>query len=363
MKKKVKLGMVMTLIAALLAACGGGNSGSNASESPAASSGSSSPAASASGETSGAFADPVTFKFANITKEGNAYSNVGVDMDTYLNEKTGGRVSFQQFPGGQLGNEADMMQQLNTGALDFAVITTAQLSNSSPDFGAWLMPFLVDSHQQAYELWTSDESMALFDSLTSENVVGLGYASAGFRYLLATKPIETAADLANMKLRTTPSPTILDFMNGLKVSPTPMPLTEVYMSLQTGVIDGVDIDTQSLITENLTEIAKHMTPSKHMYWAAAILVNKDRWNGFSEEEKQLVQEAVTVAMENNVKFNEETEAKLNETGAADYGITIHQLKDPSEFDAVVQSVYDKWTAQSDKIAKFVEKAQAIKAQG
>lgn len=346
-KRKFQLGAFVLAASLALTACGGGGA-----QSPA-------PAAPGGNEAAGPFAKAVTFKYANITKEKNAYSKVGFDIEESLKAATDGRVTFQHFPAGQLGNEADMMQQLNSGSLDFAVITTAQLSTSSPAFGAWLMPFLVDNHQQAFELWKTDESMALFNTLTNENVVGLGYASSGFRYLLATKPIETAKDLENMKIRTTPSPTILDFWNPLKVSPTPMPLTEVYTALQTGVIDGVDIDTESLVTENLSEIAKHMTPSKHMYWAAGILVNKDRWNSFSDEEKELVHAAVQTAMEKNVAFIEENEANLDANGETELGVTKHALANPAEFDAVVKSVEDKWSSQSPEIAAFLKKAKEI----
>lgn len=344
MKKVFKTTAIGVIIASLLAACGSGGGES---------------AGGAAGSTSGDSQQKMVLKFANITKQGSGLARTAEKIGEELNAKTNGRITVELFPGGQLGNETDMMQQLNTGSLDMAIITTAQLSSSSPAFGAWLMPFLVNDHKQAYKLWTSPESMALFDTLTNDNVKGLGYASSGFRYFLATKPVTGIKDLENFKLRTTPSPTILDFLTSLKVSPTPMPLTEVYTALQTGVISGVDIDTESIISEKLTEIAKNMTPSKHLYWAGGILMNKDRWNGLSDEDKKLVEEAVSAAMKDNVEYVEKNEKDLITNASSKFGLTTHQLSNKAEFDPYIKAVQDKWIAKSPEIGKFLEKAAQI----
>lgn len=301
----------------------------------------------------------IVLKAANITKADSQLSLTLQKIGDELKAKTNGRISAQYFPGGELGNETDMLQQLNTGSIDMAIITTAQLSNSSPAFGAWLMPYLVDTHEQAYELWTSEESMKLFDTLTNENVVGLGYASSGFRYILGTKPITSVKDLEGYKIRTTPSPTILDYWNGLKAGPTPMPLTEVYTSLQTGVIKGVDIDSESLASEKLTEIAKHLNADKHMYWAGGILINKDLWNGLSPEDQQLIKETVLAKTKENSVEVQQNEDKLLSEAVGTMGLTLNEVS-PEEYEPVVRSVRDTWSQKSPEIAKFLEKADQIK---
>lgn len=303
----------------------------------------------------------IVLKIANITKADSQWSKTLQNIGEELKVKTNGRIKPEYYPAGQLGNETDMLQQLNAGNIQIASITTAQLSSSSPAFGAWLMPFIVKTHAQAYKLWTSEESMKLFDTLTHENVVGLGYVSSGFRYILSTKPIEGVKDLAGVKIRTTPSPTILDYWNSLKASPTPMPLTEVYTSLKTGVISGVDIDSESVISEKLTEIAKHLTPDKHMYWAGGILINKDLWKSLSPEDQKLIRETVAAKTKENSETVNKNEEKLMSEAKDKYGLTLHELK-KSEFDPVVQSVKDTWIKKAPEIGKFLEKAKQITAE-
>ena len=349
--KKNLFGLFLLSLVLILAACGGSEDAGSGNDST----NGDAPSEEASG-------DPIVLKMANITQGHSELSLTLQRMGEKLEERTDGRITAELFPGGQLGNEADMMQQLNTGSIDMAVITNAQLSSSSPAFGAWLMPFVVDTHEQAYELWTSEESMALFDTLTSENVKGLGYATSGFRYFLSTRPIESISDLGGYKLRTTPSPTITDFWNAVNASPTAMPLTEVYTALQTNVIDGVDIDTESLVNENLTEIATYMTPSNHMYWGAGVLINNDLWESLSAEDQALIQEAVDEATLENNQQTIENEKVLLETGEAEFGITIVDLADPSEFDEVVTQIRESWTEKSPEIGEFLKKADEIKAE-
>lgn len=302
----------------------------------------------------------ITLKMGNITKETAQLSKTFVAIGEELEKRTNGRIKAQYFPAGQLGNEADMLQQVNTGSLDLAMITTAQLSSSSDAFSSWLMPFLVDTQMQGYELAISEESMSLFDTLVNENVVGLGYASSGFRYLLSTTPITEATDFKGYKIRTTPSPTILDFWNDLGAAPTPMPLTEVYTSLQTGVIKGVDIDSEGVVSENLTEIAKDLTPSKHMLWVAGILINKDLWNSLSEEDQLLLQEIVTEKTKENFESVEKNEQQLLNEGEEKYGVTIHQLTDLDQFSDTIQMLHKKWGGNYPHLENFLQKAEDIR---
>jgi len=350
MKKGLLLSIAALLTFSLsLAGCGGAsNSAGGATE------GGSAP--------SGNGGENLVLKIGDITKPNHSWNRALEKLNQDLQSKSNGRISLELYPGGELGNEKDMMQQLDTGNLDMAVITAAELSSHSDAFGAWLMPFVVDNHEQAYKLWSSQESMALFETLGKNNAHGLGYLSSGFRYyLMKSAPITQPADLASKKLRVTPSPTILDYYKSLQVSPTPMPLTEVYTALQTGVIDGIDIDSESVQPEKLYEIAKEMTPSKHMYWIGGILINKDRWSGLSDEDKKLLEESITAAMEFNVQDVSKNETEGLEFLKQQPDFTISELK-KEDFAPYVEGVESAWSTKSPEIAAFLKKAKEISNQ-
>jgi hypothetical protein len=69
---------------------------------------------------------------------------------TYVSEHTAGKFTFKVFPLGQLGGERSMAEQVQTGTLPMAAITTAVLSNFVPEIGVVDLPFLFPDRRTAY---------------------------------------------------------------------------------------------------------------------------------------------------------------------------------------------------------------------
>lgn len=354
-KKRMQL-LICLLVLFLAAACSSGGTGTgtetNASESPPPSSG---------GET----AQELKIGIANITGTENSWSLNLEKVGEELEAKSNGRITVDLYPGGQLGNEVDMMQQLNAGSLQMAAITMAQLSASSPAFNAWMMPYLVEDHDQAYELMTSQEALDLFQTLTTDNVVGLGYVSGGFRNLVSTSPIESVEDIRNFKLRTTPSPLILDFWQNMGATPTQMPLTEVFSAMQTGVIAGLETDTESLVTENLMEEASYLVYLNHMYWVGGIMINKDFWNSLSADDQQLIKDAVATAMEYNLGIVKDREAEFETVATEKFGLQVSPFDAKAAFEPFIDQFRTKWMEQSKspEFDAFMQKAIEIAGKG
>ncbi|WP_078429842.1 TRAP transporter substrate-binding protein [Alkalihalobacterium alkalinitrilicum] len=341
------------IVSMLLAACGGGNSESaNTTETN----------TETANTGTGSSEETINLKIANITQPVHSWNQSLEVFEESLQEQADGKFNLELFPGGQLGNEADMLQQLDQGNIDMMVITTAQLSEVSESFASWLMPFIVDTHEQAYDLWMSEESMNLFDSLSSYNVKGLGYLSSGFRwYLMRDEAIKLPDDLDRKSLRITPSPAKVEYYRALNVSPTPMPLTEVYTSLQQGVIDGVDIDSESIIPERLYETGKHLTPSNHIYWQGAILINSELWETLTEEDQEVINSAVTAAMNHNVEYLATSEAENLEKLTNEPGMSLYEL-DREAFQPFVDAIHENYAGKNSDIAAFLEKAAEIRGQ-
>lgn len=113
-----------------------------------------------------------------ITPPSHLWSKAAEAMRADIAEASGGRLSLTAFPGGQLGNEAQMLQQLQTGALDMAFLTIAEISNRIPDFGAFYAPFLADDMAHAARIIRSDLAQEMLARLPAEaGVVGIGYVS------------------------------------------------------------------------------------------------------------------------------------------------------------------------------------------
>ena len=138
-----------------------------------------------------------------------------------------------------------MLQQLQTGALDMAFITTAEITNRIPYFGVLYAPYLVHNVKQAGELLNGPTAQGLLDKLPAEaGVVGLGYGTAGMRLMLNAYPTNSIAAINGRKMRITPFALVKDFYQLLGAASTPMPLPDVYDALANGQVDGVDADLE-----------------------------------------------------------------------------------------------------------------------
>lgn len=229
------------------------------------------------------------FRLGLITPPPHVWTKAAEAFGAELAEASDGKHSLTVFPAQQLGNEAEMLQQLQTGALDMAFMTVAEVSNRATDFGAFYAPYLASDIDHAGRILRSDTATALLDQLPAEvGVVGVAYGMAGLRQIVSRGEIESADDLAGLKLRITPFDPILDFYNAIGAAPTPMPLPAVYDALANGQVDAIDMDAELIWALKYYEHADTILQSDHMMFPMVGLVSGRVWAGLSEEDRALI---------------------------------------------------------------------------
>ena len=236
-------------------------------------------------------AEAKEFRLGLITPPPHIWTVAANSFADELKSASGGEHSVTVFPSQQLGNEAQMMQQLQTGALDMAFLTIAEVSNRVPDFGAFYAPYLADDVGHAARILRSDVATGLLQGLPQKaGVVGIGYSMGGLRQIVSRSPVTTAADLSGKKLRITPFEPIKDFYNALGAASTPMPLPAVYDALANGQVDAIDMDAELIWGLKYYEHADTILLSNHMMFPMVGLVSAKVWQGLSEEDRKTVAE-------------------------------------------------------------------------
>lgn len=226
-----------------------------------------------------------------IVPESHAWSQAAIAMGKELKEKSGGKYSVTIFPAGQLGSEAQMLQQMQTGALDMAFMTLAEITNRVPDFGAFYAPYLVRNVEQAGELLKGPTAQKMLDRLPREaGVVGTGYGIAAMRLMLNAFPTDDVSDLNGRKMRITPFGPVKDFYQILGAASTPMPLPDVYDALANGQVDGVDADMELVWKLKLYQRAKTLLKSDHMMFPVVGLVSGRVWQQLPRDDRKLIAE-------------------------------------------------------------------------
>ncbi len=286
------------------------------------------------------------FRLGLITPPPHTWTKAAEAFGEELNKASNGEHSVQVFPSRQLGNEAQMLQQLQTGALDMAFLTVAEVSNRVVDLGAFYAPYLIQDMDHAARILRSDTAKKLLDQLPEKvGVVGIAYGSAGLRQIASRDSIGSAADLSGKKIRITPFEPIKDFYNFLGTAPTPMPLPAVYDAMANGQVDAIDMDLELIWKLKYWEHSKTVVVSNHMMFPMVGLVSAKVWAGLSEEDRAMITELMTKQVDSTIDIYATGERTfLEEVKKTGVSIT---MAGPEFFgDAIAKwnEVWDKKTA-------------------
>ena len=291
------------------------------------------------------------FRLGLITPPPHVWTKAAEAFGAELAEASDGEHSVTVFPARQLGNEAEMLQQLQTGALDMAFMTVAEVSNRAPDFGALYAPFLADDVAHAGRILRSDTAKGMLEQLPAKTgVVGTGYGMAGLRQIVSRGAVESAEDLSGKKLRITPFDAILDFYNALGAAPTPMPLPDVYDALAKGQVDAIDMDVELIWKLKYYEHADTIVQSDHMMFPMVGLVSAKVWSGLSEEDRATISELMAKHVDSTIDSYVEMEQgwldQVRETGKTYVEV------DEDFFGAAVEEWNAIWSEKSSVLGEL-----------
>lgn len=299
-----------------------------------------------------------TFKLAHIEKPTSDWNKTAEKFNEELQALSDGRMNAEVFPAGQLGSEADMFQQLASGASDFGFITAAYISTRSETFNGWFMPFLFKNVQEASQAKDSESAKEMLKELDQQGVVGMDYIFAGnHNVLMEEGSAEFADGVKGKKIRIIGNPAIKDFWMNVGASPTPMPLPEVYNALQTGAVDGVHMSIDGIATSKFYEVGNDVTLLNQIAFPAVVLGSKATFEKLSPEDKAIVEEAMKNAVNwgieqviaNEPVFLEEIRSK---------GVNVHEVTEINpDFLQARDSVYKTYSDKNPVIKAFIEENQ------
>jgi len=196
-----------------------------------------------------------------------------------LKERSGGRIDAQHFPAAQLGGLAQ--------ALEGSRIGTIQVTTAGPDSEEAIAPeiaafggapgFIYKDEAHVDRVLQGPLGKEVSDiARRKTGVEFVAYAETGFRHILSKRPVTSLETLKGLKIRVPELRIWVDFWRALGANPTPLPYSEQYSALSTGVIDGLDSDYFSVLGFKWHEQAKDVTVTAHWFLPKAVRVNA-RW--------------------------------------------------------------------------------------
>jgi len=218
----------------------------------------------------------------------------------YVEQATNGAVKIRIFPSGTLGQEREVVQQLQEGLVDFMVSGTAIWGSVAPKLQVFDFPFLWrdwDHVHRAIDGGLGGEAADYLERSVRMRPFAWG-DSFGFRNVVTrSRDVVEPSQLAGLKIRTIQSPIYVKAIELMGASPTPMAFGEVYTSLQTGVIDGYEHDASTTLQQRFFEVATHMAETRHIAGVIGLWASTATMSRLPAVLRDILQEAARRAAE------------------------------------------------------------------
>lgn len=214
-----------------------------------------------------------------------------------LEEMTNGKIQVELYPAGQLGTEAEIIEQVKMGTIQGT--RGGQFEMVAPKLLIYTLPFMFDTIDEMMKVVESPVHEKIAAEAAENNMVVIAMAdSGGFRqWSNNVRPIHTPADFKGLKMRSSGVLSITKTFEALGASASTITYTELYMALKTGVVDGQCNAYTQIENGKFYEVQKYVTESNYMLNPEGFYINAQWFNALTPE----LQEAVRVCAMKSVK--------------------------------------------------------------
>ncbi|MBM3598220.1 MAG: TRAP transporter substrate-binding protein [Alphaproteobacteria bacterium] len=283
------------------------------------------------------------FSFAYDQPTTTAYGVAANIFDAKLKELSGGKMSINQFPGAQLGTEPQMLQKLRAGDIDFLITSTANAASVAPQAGVFSLHFIFRDEDHLAKSLANKAVSDAFRGMIKDSVQGaqvIGLITMGFRNIYSKREYTKVEDLKGVKIRVQATKTEDTHFPAYGAQTVHMPFGEVYISLQTGVVQAAENGVNVYEQNKHYEVAPILSMTQHEANNNCLWVSDKAWNSFSDQEKQWVQAAADEVSRREpamaFKLESDSAAKLKRIG-----VKVVENVDKSGFMKAAQPIQDQ----------------------
>ncbi|WP_282610463.1 TRAP transporter substrate-binding protein [Pelagibius sp. Alg239-R121] len=232
----------------------------------------------------------MTFRGASLFDNEHAYSKTLIRFGELVNKYAGKEIEFDLRGNSELGIEPDYVNFLNQGvAIDYAIAAPSNLARFAPSVPLMDMPFVFRDLDHWNAVLSSDVLKPLEDAILEKaDIKVIGYAGGGTRNLISNKKISNMDELAGHKMRVMGAPIQARVFEALTAAPSAIAYSEVYNAIQTGVVDGLENESASLLQYKFFEVAPHITLTQHSITVRPILFSGKSFAKLSPEMQEIV---------------------------------------------------------------------------
>ena len=236
---------------------------------------------------------PIIIKFSHVVAIDTPKGKGAEYFKKLAEERTKGRVKIEVYPNSQLYKDGEELEALQLGSVHMLAPSLAKFGPlGAREFEVFDLPYIFDDYNELHKVTEGPIGKRLFQKLESKGILGLAYWDNGFKDFSANKALKLPGDIKGLKMRIQSSKVLESEMRALGAIPQVMAFSEVYQSLQTGVVDGTENPPSNFYTQKMHEVQKYLTLSNHGYLGYAVIVNKKFWDSLPADVRTALEGAV-----------------------------------------------------------------------
>jgi TRAP-type C4-dicarboxylate transport system substrate-binding protein len=266
-----------------------------------------------------------------------------------------GEIDVMFFDQGMVGTERQLLENVYFGVMEVVQLNPSVVSTIEPTYNLFDLPYIFVSDQHHKAVLNGEIGDLFLERLRSHDMLGLGFYGLGFRNMFYREPgggcVQTPEDLRGLKMRVVESPIMINGINAMGASATPVPFSELFQSLRTGVVDGADnsaaIYTATRFYEtgaNCFTLTEHFT-NQHM------LVANAAWFDSLEPKYQarIHEVARSIVPDMTALWEEGEQAAYAEM--ATLGVKVNRIEDKAPFMARTESVAEQFLRDNPQVPR------------
>ncbi len=303
----------------------------------------------------GAASAETEIKLGHVGEPGSLFDRSSQEFARVANAKLNGKAKVVVYGSSQLGGDSEMLKKLKLGTLDLALPSTV-MSSKVPAFGLFEMPYLVKDRAHMARIRDEIVFPTLAPLALKDGYRILGVWENGFRQITNNKhPIVKPDDLKGIKLRVPKGVWRVKMFQAYGANPSPLALSEVFVALQTGVMDGQENPLAQIYPARFQEVQKYLSLSGHVYTPAYLTAGRS-WGRLTPEVQKALADAAVEVQPTVYKIAAELDETLL-TKLKEAGMQVNEV-DKQAFIAASDAIYKEFATQVPDGQALIDKALA-----
>lgn len=238
-------------------------------------------------------AAPRTLTVASLLGDDKPETKIWLKVRDLVEAKLPGRFDFRIVGNAALGGEKEVAEGIRLDSIQASLSTMSVLSGWVPETQLFDLPFVFRDRDHVRRATSGPFGGEFKQKLTDQGFVTLGFINYGARHLLAKEAVTTPKGVAGKRIRVIQSPLHVELWKAYGALPTPIPITETYNALKTGVVDMMDLTKSAYAGFRLYEVVPYLIETAHIWATGAVYLSAGFWNSLDDEEKTVFAAAIS----------------------------------------------------------------------